>query len=229
MKLKFHKADGSSAGERDFDIPLFEGDNAVALLKQAIIGYQANLRQGNASSKNYGEVAGSGKKMLPQKGSGGSRHGDKRAPQLYKGGVVFGPRPRDWSKSIPATQRRKALGRALFDLASAGGLAVIERFEVAQPKTKLFAQVLRQLDTSFPQRVRKPAAEGKRKRSTKPRPLRVLLVDAAWAEPFRRASRNVSRASFTNSTNLNALDLVTHGNVVITEKALVQVLARAVN
>ena len=229
MKLKFHKADGSPAGERDFAIPAFEGDAAVALLKQAVVGYQANLRQGNAKTKNYGEVAGSGKKMLPQKGSGGSRHGDKRAPQLYKGGVVFGPRPRDWSKAIPATQRRKALGRALFDLASAGGLAVIERFEVAQPKTKAFAAVLGRVDASFPQPARKPAAEGKRKRSTKPLPVRYLLVDAAWTEPVRRASRNLARAEFTNSANLNALDLVTHGAVVISEQALEQVLARASN
>jgi large subunit ribosomal protein L4 len=208
MKLKFHKADGSPAGERDFAIPAFEGDAAVALLKQAVVGYQANLRQGNAKTKNYGEVAGSGKKMLPQKGSGGSRHGDKRAPQLYKGGVVFGPRPRDWSKAIPATQRRKALGRALFDLATAGGLTVIERFEVAQPKTKLFAGVLTKVS---------------------PGTRRVLLVDAAWSEPVRRASRNVARAEFTNSTNLNALDLVRHGAVVITEKALEQVITRASN
>ncbi len=208
MKLKFHKADGSPAGERDFAIPAFEGDAAVALLKQAVVGYQANLRQGNAKTKNYGEVAGSGKKMLPQKGSGGSRHGDKRAPQLYKGGVVFGPRPRDWSKAIPATQRRKALGRALFDLATAGGLTVIERFEVAQPKTKAFAAVLTKVS---------------------PGTRRVLLVDAAWAEPVRRASRNVARAEFTNSTNLNALDLVRHGAVVISEKALEQVITRASN
>ncbi len=208
MKLKFHKADGSPAGERDFAIPAFEGDAAVALLKQAVVGYQANLRQGNAKTKNYGEVAGSGKKILPQKGSGGSRHGDKRAPQLYKGGVVFGPRPRDWSKAIPATQRRKALGRALFDLATAGGLTVIERFEVAQPKTKLFAGVLTKVS---------------------PGTRRVLLVDAAWSEPVRRASRNVARAEFTNSTNLNALDLVRHGAVVITEKALEQVITRASN
>lgn len=208
MKLKFHKADGSPAGERDFAIPAFEGDAAVALLKQAIVGYQANLRQGNAKTKDYGEVAGSGKKIVPQKGSGGARHGDKRAPQLYKGGVVFGPRPRDWSKAIPATQRRKALGRALFDLANAGGLSVIERFEVAQPKTKVFIKILTQV------------SPGKR---------RVLLVDATWGAPVVRASRNVARANFTNATNLNALDLVRYGSVVITEQALTQVLTRATN
>lgn len=208
MKLKFHKADGSPAGERDFAIPAFEGDAGVALLKQAVIGYQANRRQGTSKTKNYGEVAGSGKKILPQKGSGGARHGDKRAPQLYKGGVVFGPRPRDWSKAIPATQRRKALGRALFDLANAGGLSVIERFEVSKPKTKLFAEVLKKAN---------PSAK------------KLLLVDATWSAPVRQASRNIARAQFSNATNLNALDLVRHGQVLITEQALQQVLTRASN
>ena len=208
MKLKFHKADGSPAGEREFAIPAFEGDTYVALLKQAVIGYQANRRQGTSKTKNYGEVAGSGKKILPQKGSGGARHGDKRAPQLYKGGVVFGPRPRDWSKDIPVTQRRKALGRALFDLATAGGLSVIERFEVSKPKTKIFSGILDKVNPAAP---------------------KLLLVDATWSEPVRKASRNIARAKFSNSTNLNALDLVRHGQVVITEQALLQVIARATN
>ncbi|HAZ65663.1 MAG TPA: 50S ribosomal protein L4 [Opitutae bacterium] len=208
MKLKFHNADGSPAGEREFAIPAFEGDTYVALLKQAVVGYQANRRQGTSKTKNYGEVAGSGKKIIPQKGSGGARHGDKRAPQLYKGGVVFGPRPRDWSKDIPVTQRRKALGRALFDLATAGGLSVIERFEVSKPKTKVFSGILNKVN---------PAAR------------KLLLVDASWSEPVRKASRNIARAKFSNSTNLNALDLVRHGQVVITEQALLQVIARATN
>ena len=208
MKLKFHNADGSPAGEREFAIPAFEGDTYVALLKQAVIGYQANRRQGTSKTKNYGEVAGSGKKIIPQKSSGGARHGDKRAPQLYKGGVVFGPRPRDWSKDIPVTQRRKALGRALFDLATAGGLSVIERFEVSKPKTKVFSGILNKVN---------PAAR------------KLLLVDASWSEPVRKASRNIARAKFSNSTNLNALDLVRHGQVVITEQALLQVIARATN
>jgi large subunit ribosomal protein L4 len=208
MKLKFHNADGSPAGEREFAIPAFEGDTYVALLKQAVVGYQANRRQGTSKTKNYGEVAGSGKKIIPQKGSGGARHGDKRAPQLYKGGVVFGPRPRDWSKDIPVTQRRKALGRALFDLATAGGLSVIERFEVSKPKTKIFSGILNKVN---------PAAR------------KILLVDASWSDPVRKASRNIARAKFSNSTNLNALDLVRHGQVVITEQALLQVIARATN
>jgi large subunit ribosomal protein L4 len=208
MKLKVYKSDGTSFAEKEFDIPTFEGDKGVALLKQVIVSYQANKRQGTSKTKDYGEVAGSGKKILPQKGSGGSRHGDKRAPQLFKGGIVFGPRPRDWSKTITTQAKKIALQRALFELAKDGGLSVIEKFEVAQPKTKLFAKVL----TSV-------SPEGKR----------LLVVDSAWSEPVLRASRNIGRAVFSNSSNLNALDLVRTPRVLISEAGLKKVLERTKN
>ena len=208
MKLKVYKSDGTSFAEKEFDIPTFEGDKGVALLKQVIVSYQANKRQGTSKTKDYGEVAGSGKKVLPQKGSGGSRHGDKRAPQMFKGGVVFGPRPRDWSKTITTQAKKLALQRALFELAKDGGLSVIEKFEVAQPKTKLFAKVL----TSV-------SPEGKR----------LLVVDSAWSEPVLRASRNLARAIFSNSSNLNALDLVRTPRVLISEAGLKKVLERTKN
>jgi len=208
MKLKVYKSDGTSFAEKEFDIPTFEGDKGVALLKQVIVSYQANKRQGTSKTKDYGEVAGSGKKVLPQKGSGGSRHGDKRAPQMFKGGVVFGPRPRDWSKTITTQAKKIALQRALFELAKDGGLSVIDKFEVAQPKTKLFAKVL----TSV-------SPEGKR----------LLVVDSAWSEPVLRASRNLERAIFSNSSNLNALDLVRTPRVLISEAGLKKVLERTKN
>jgi large subunit ribosomal protein L4 len=173
MKLKVYKPDGSAFTEKEFDIPSFEGDKGVALLKQVIVSYQANKRQGTSKTKDYGEVAGSGKKVLPQKGSGGSRHGDKRAPQMFKGGIVFGPRPRDWSKTITAQAKKVALQRALFELAADGGLSVIEKFEVAQPKTKLFAKVLANVS---------PAGK------------RLLVVDSAWSDTIVRAQRSRSRA-----------------------------------
>jgi len=208
MKLKVYKPDGSAFTEKEFDIPSFEGTKGVALLKQVVVSYQANKRQGTSKTKDYGEVAGSGKKILPQKGSGGSRHGDKRAPQLFKGGIVFGPRPRDWSKTITTQAKKIALQRALFELAKDGGLSVIEKFEVAQPKTKLFAKVL----TSV-------SPEGKR----------LLVVDSAWSEPVLRASRNLERAIFSNSSNLNALDLVRTPRVLISEAGLKKVLERTKN
>ena len=208
MKLKVYKSDGSAFTEKEFDIPSFEGSKGVALLKQVIVSYQANKRQGTSKTKDYGEVAGSGKKVLPQKGSGGSRHGDKRAPQMFKGGVVFGPRPRDWSKTITAQAKKIALQRAIFELAKDGGLSVIEKFEVAQPKTKLFAKVLTNVS---------PAGK------------RLLVVDTAWSDNVVRASRNLSRAIFSNSSNLNALDLVRTPRILISEDGLNKVLERAKN
>ena len=208
MKLKVYKSDGSAFTEKEFDIPSFEGSKGVALLKQVIVSYQANKRQGTSKTKDYGEVAGSGKKVLPQKGSGGSRHGDKRAPQMFKGGIVFGPRPRDWSKTITAQAKKIALQRAIFELAKDGGLSVIEKFEVAQPKTKLFAKVLTNVS---------PAGK------------RLLVVDTAWSDSVVRASRNLSRAIFSNSSNLNALDLVRTPRILISEDGLNKVLERAKN
>jgi large subunit ribosomal protein L4 len=208
MKLKVYKSDGSAFTEKEFDIPTFEGTKGVALLKQVIVSYQANKRQGTSKTKDYGEVAGSGKKVLPQKGSGGSRHGDKRAPQMFKGGIVFGPRPRDWSKTITAQAKKIALQRALFELAADGGISVIEKFEVSQPKTKLFAKVLTNVS---------PAGK------------RLLVVDSAWSDSVVRASRNLSRAIFSNSSNLNALDLVRTPRILISEDGLKQVLERAKN
>jgi len=208
MKLKVYKPDGSAFTEKEFDIPSFEGDKGVALLKQVIVSYQANKRQGTSKTKDYGEVSGSGKKMLPQKGSGGSRHGDKRAPQLYKGGIVFGPRPRDWSKTITAQAKKIALQRALFELAADGGISVIEKFEVSQPKTKVFVKVLSNVS---------PAGK------------RLLVVDSSWSDSVVRASRNISRAIFSNSSNLNSLDLVRTPRILISEEGLKKVLERAKN
>ena len=205
MKLKVYKADGSSFVEKEFALPVFEGDKGVALLKQTVVAYQANKRQGTSKTKDYGEVAGSGKKVKPQKGTGGARHGDKRAPQMYKGGIVFGPRPRDWSKTITASAKKLALGRALFELANEGGVSVIEKFEVAKPKTALISAVLEKIQPC-----------GK-----------ILLVDAAWADNSVLAARNLERITLTDALTLNALDLVKFQRVLFTEQALAKVVARA--
>lgn len=205
MKLKVYTVDGSSFSEKEFEaFPALEEGKGVAALKQAIIAYQANLRQGNAKTKDYGEVAGSGKKQGPQKGSGGARHGDKRAPQLYKGGVVFGPRPRDWSKAITANVKKLALSRALVDLASEGGLNVIERLESADGKTKTMSGVFSKV---FP--------KGK-----------LLVVADAWDENAALATRNIARVSCVEADTLNALDLVSFDQVLVSEQGLNKILER---
>lgn len=205
MKLKVYTVDGSSFTEKEFEsFPQLEAGKGVAALKQAVVVYQANLRQGNAKTKDYGEVAGSGKKQGPQKGSGGARHGDKRAPQMAKGGVVFGPCPRDWSKTITAAEKKLALSRALIDLADEGGLSVIERIESEDAKTKTMAGVYAKV---FPQ--------GK-----------VLVVADAWDEKAARATRNIERISCIEAATLNALDVVSFSQVLVSEQGLNKILER---
>ncbi len=212
MKLKVYTADGASFKEKEISsFPSLpeelnskgekKGERA---LKQAIIAYRANLRQGSAKTKDYGEVAGSGKKQGPQKGSGGARHGDKRAPQLYKGGVVFGPRPRDWSKSINAKVKKLAFTRALIDLANEGGLNLIERFEAKEAKTKIMNEVFAKV---FP--------KGK-----------ILIVSEAWDDNTVLSVRNIERVFVTDSATINALDLVQFNQVLVSEQGLQKIIER---
>jgi large subunit ribosomal protein L4 len=134
MKLTVFNSDGTTSREQDFaGIPSFEGDKGTQALKEVIVAINANNRQGTHSTKTRGEVRGGGKKPWRQKGTGRARAGSIRSPLWVGGGVVFGPKPRDYSL---------AFSRALFDRASAGEIAVIEQFVVDLKKTKAVNLIL---------------------------------------------------------------------------------------
>src|SRR5450631_2091914 len=143
MKLTVFSSDGTTSREQDFaDLPTFEGDKGLQAVKEVVVAINANNRQGTHSTKTRGEVRGGGKKPWRQKGTGRARAGSIRSPLWGGGGVVFGPKPRDFSKKINSKVKALAFSRALFDRAIAGELAVIEQFTVAQPKTKFVQQVV---------------------------------------------------------------------------------------
>ncbi len=205
MKLTVFSPDGTTSSEQEFaGLPVFEGDKGRQALKEVIVAIQANNRQGTRSTKTRGEVRGGGKKPWNQKGSGRARAGSSRSPLWSGGGVVFGPKPRDFSKKINGKVKQLAFSRALFDRASAGEIAVIEKFEFAQPKSKLANTV-----------VGRVAPEGK-----------VLLVDAPFAATASRAIRNLARVSFQAAAKLNALDLAQYKKIIVSAKALDAILAR---
>lgn len=205
MKLKVYTKDGSSFTEQDFEnIPQFEGDKGLFALKETIVAYQANARQGNASTLDYGHVSGTCRKPFKQKGGGRSRHGTMKSPIHRGGAVVFGPQPRDWSKKINRKAKALAFSRALFDKCSENGLCVIEEFAAPEKKTKAVVKVLSNIK-----------ADGK-----------VLLVDDVFGDDFILASRNIARANFCESATLNALDLVQFDTVIVSRKGLDTVLAR---
>lgn len=205
MKLIVFSSDGKSSSEREFaNVPTFEGDKGLQAIKEVIVAINANNRQGTHSTKTRGEVRGGGKKPWRQKGTGRARAGSIRSPLWVGGGVVFGPKPRDYSKKINAKVKRLAFSRALFDRATAGELTVIEAFDPALAKTKSVNEVVSRI-----------APKG-----------RVLLVDAPFAENTARASRNIARIALQEAAKLNALDLAQYARIIVSTKALEQILAR---
>ena len=106
MKLTVFSPDGKTSSERDFaGLPSFEGDKGLQAVKEVIVAINANNRQGTHSTKTRGEVRGGGKKPWRQKGTGRARAGSIRSPLWVGGGVVFGPKPRDYSKKVNSKVR----------------------------------------------------------------------------------------------------------------------------
>src|SRR5579875_295738 len=117
--------------ERVFDAP-----ENPALVHQAVVTYLANQRQGTASTLTRGEVSGGGKKPYRQKGTGHARQGSTRAPHYTGGGVVFGPKPREWRMRLPQKMRQGALRSALSSKVRAQRIKVLADFGVHEPRTK---------------------------------------------------------------------------------------------
>jgi len=205
MKLKVYSPDGAKAQEKDFAIREFEGKKGVQALKETLVAYQANARQGTSKTKDFGEVKGTGKKPWRQKGTGQARHGSRRSPIWVKGAVVFGPRPRDWSHTINSKVRQLAFQRALFDKATDGELSLIEKVVAAKPKTKIINQVLNRIHP-----------KGK-----------ILLVDETFEKNAQMAARNLARVLLVDAASVNALDLARCKNAIISESAFEKILARA--
>ena len=205
MKIKFYDIEGGLCGERDYAIPEFEGDRGLQTLKEVIVAYQANLRQGNACTKTRGDVNGSGKKPFRQKGTGMARQGEKRSPLARGGGVVFGPKPRDFSVCVNRKEKRLALQRALFDTAVEGKLVVLEALkDMEAPKTATMAAIFDKI-----------VLEKK-----------VLVVDSEFTTNQLLSMRNLNRIFSTDVASVNALDLARYAMIVMTERALNALLNR---
>jgi large subunit ribosomal protein L4 len=204
MNLKVFTPDGTSSRDQDFGIPTFEGDKGLQAVKEVIVAINANARLGTHSTKTRGEVRGGGKKPWRQKGTGRARAGSIRSPLWVGGGVVFGPKPRDYSKKINAKVKALAFSRALFDRAVAGEIDVIESFVAPTAKTKAINQVISLI-----------APAGK-----------VLVVDAQFTAEAARATRNIARVSMQEASKLNTLDLAQYKKIIVSSAALEKIIAR---
>lgn len=135
-----------------------------------------------------------------------ARQGAKTRVQHYHGAVSHGPQPRDYTQKISKKMKQLALRRALFDRAVAGEVEVIERFEVAEAKTKFFNSIVTNID-----------AKAKK----------ILVVDDSWSDTTILAARNIARVFISDAKDVNAHDLSKYSKILVSEKGLERVLNRA--
>src|SRR5712692_2041909 len=136
MKLAIRDVQGNSQGELEVKLPLIEDGNGTQAVHDVIVAHQAGQRMGTACTKNVGEVAGTNKKPWRQKGTGRARAGSFQSPLWVGGGVVFGPKPRDFSKKVSRSTKALALRKALTERINAGDVLVVDDLKLASPKTK---------------------------------------------------------------------------------------------
>ena len=194
---------GKITGKLALPVEIFGERVKRELLHQAIRVYQANKRQGNASTKTRGEVDGSTRKIYRQKGTGRARHGSLRAPIFVKGGIVHGPKPRDFSLDLPKKMRRKALFSALSSKLIDGQVTFLAGIdESMEPKTKGFVSALKVLGF----------AEAKN----------ILLVMPTDLTNVKRATGNVSGVTTTVAGRLNALDVLKSRQILFSRDAVAE-------
>src|SRR3954470_19072394 len=142
MKLTIKDNKGKSQGELEVKFALVEGGRGTQAVHDTVVGYNAAQRMGTACTKTMGDVAGSGKKPWRQKGTGRARAGSFASPLWRGGGVVFGPKPRDFGKKVSKNTRHLALRKALSERLKAGDVILVDDVKLGSPKTKEFVGVL---------------------------------------------------------------------------------------
>lgn len=168
-----------------------------ALLYEAVRNYQANQRRGTAKTKTRHEVAGSGKKLWKQKGTGRARMGSIRSPLWRHGGTTHGPQPRDYSYQLPKKMMLGALRSALTAKLLDGGIKIVNDFTLADHKTKTFAGTLSKLES----------------------PSKVLIIDNAENRNLALGSRNIPGLLLLPSRDVNPYHLLNAKQILISESA----------
>src|SRR5881398_2155535 len=146
MKLTIKDTKGQDQGELEVKFPLIEDGKGTQAVHDTVVAYRAAQRMGTACTKTMGEVAGSGKKPWRQKGNGRARAGSFASPLWRGGGVVFGPKPRDFSKKISRKTKQLALRKALTERLQAGDVVLVDTLKLESPKTKEFLGLLSALE-----------------------------------------------------------------------------------
>ena len=145
MKLTVKNIQGQDQGEVEVKFTLVEGGRGTQAVHDVVVAYNAAQRMGTACTKTVGEVAGSNKKPWRQKGTGRARAGSFRSPLWRGGGVVFGPKPRDFAKKVGRKTKQLSLRKALTERLNAGDVLLVEELKMDSPKTKGFLELMNKL------------------------------------------------------------------------------------
>jgi large subunit ribosomal protein L4 len=204
MKLTIKDTKGNNQGELEVKFAMIEDGKGTQAVHDAVVAYQAAQRMGTACTKNVGEVAGTNKKPWRQKGTGRARAGSFQSPLWRGGGVVFGPKPRDFAKKVSRKTRQLALRKALSERLRAGDVVVVDDFKLASNKTRDFIGVLAALEVKGS----------------------ALIVAPAADENLVLASRNLPKVALATSESLNTYDVLRPDKLLFTRSAFEQVEAR---
>ena len=198
MKLQVHDIAGKEVESIDVDDAVFGIEPNGPVVHQAFVATMANRRAGTASTKGRGEVQGSTVKIRRQKGTGRSRQGSIRAPQHRHGGIVFGPKPREYDKALPKRMRRLAIRSVLSAKAADGSLRVVSDLGLSAPSTKAMAAAIKALGFE---------------RS-------VLVVTGAADATAKASAGNLEKVTLLPAAYLNVADMLASQGLLMTVDAV---------
>lgn len=197
MQVPVYSLTGEVVDQIELSDQVFALPFNEAVVHQVMVEQQANQRQGTASTKTRSEVTGSSRKLYRQKGTGQARAGSRRSPLRRGGGIIFGPKPRDYRQAAPKKMRRLALKCVLSAKARDEELKVVQELKL-EPKTKYIAQILADLGVDSS----------------------ALIVTPEPQEHVIKAARNIQGIKTMPANLLNILDLLSHKMLLMTVSAV---------
>jgi large subunit ribosomal protein L4 len=201
MTTKVYNMSGKQVGEVELSEGIFGIEPNVSVMHDVVKNHLANCRQGTQSALTRAEVSGGGKKPWRQKGTGRARQGSTRAPQWTHGGIVFAPKPRDYSYRLNKKTRRLALKSALSAKAQAGEIVVIDAIQMNEIKTKIFKKFLEAVNVER----------------------KALVVTAEADELVVKSSRNIEGVKTTFANLINVYDILNANQLVLDKAALAKI------
>lgn len=203
MKLDVVNLENEKSGSVDLDDGVFGLEPRRDILHRMVVYQLAKRQQGTHKTKERGEVSRTGKKMYRQKGTGGARHGDKKAPQFVGGGKAHGPRPRSHAIDLPKKVRKLAMKHALSAKASGQEILVLDNLDLSDSKTKSLIERFTKLGLS-----------------------NALIVDTEINENFGLAARNIPNVDLLPVVGANVYDILRREKLVLTKAAVEGLEAR---